>query len=186
MIEPGSQTSHDELRSRGSTRGQRARVRRRHPNHRLVKIHRSYTVEDIARLFGIHKNTVWQWIKAGLPTIDDRRPKLILGRHLIEFLQARRASKKQPCQPGEIYCVRCHAPKFPAAGMAEYRPINEKIGNLAAICPDCYSMMHRCVSIATLGAVRGEMDITFPQALERLREISQPTADSDLRGDVQP
>ena len=185
MIEPGSQTAHDEMRSRGSTRGQRARVRRRHPNHRLVKIHRSHTVEDIASLFGIHKNTVRQWIRFGLPTIDDRRPMLILGRELIAFLQARRASKKHPCQPGEIYCVRCRAPKFPAAGMTEYRPINEKIGNLLAICPDCKSMMYRCVSIAKIGEVRGEMDITFPQALQRLREINQPTVNSDLKGDVE-
>ena len=33
-------------------------MRKRHPNHRLVKIHRSYTVEEIAELFAIHKNTV--------------------------------------------------------------------------------------------------------------------------------
>ena len=31
---------------------------KRHPNHRQVKIHRNYTVEEIASLFGIHKNTV--------------------------------------------------------------------------------------------------------------------------------
>jgi hypothetical protein len=158
---------------------------KRHPNHRLVKIHRTYTVEGSAGLLGIHKNTVRHWIKAGLPTIDDRRPMLILGRELIAFLQARRTNKKRPCQPGEIYCVRCHAPKFPAAGMAEYRPINDKLGNLSAICPDCNSMMYRCVNIAKIGEVRGEMDITFPQALQRLREISQPTVNSDLRGDAQ-
>lgn len=29
----------------------------RHPNPRLVKVHRNYSVEEIARLFGIHKNT---------------------------------------------------------------------------------------------------------------------------------
>jgi hypothetical protein len=128
---------------------------------------------------------VRQWMKAGLPTIDDRRPKLILGRQLIAFLKARRASKKRPCQPGEIYCVRCHAPKFPAAGMVEYRPINERMGNLEAICPDCNSLMYRCVSLAKVGEVRGEMNITFPQALQHLREINQPTVNSDLRGDVQ-
>jgi len=160
-------------------------MRKRHPNHRLVKIHRDYTVEGAARLLSTHKNTVRQWIKSGLPTIDDKRPTLIRGRELIAFLQARRAGRKQPCRAGQMYCVRCHTPKFPAAGMAEYRPINEKIGNLAAICPNCYSMMHRCVSIATLGAVCGEMDITFPPALRRLREISQPTVNSDLGGDVQ-
>ena len=41
-------------------------MRKRHPNPRLVKIHRNYTVEEIATLFGIHKNTVRDWVKAGL------------------------------------------------------------------------------------------------------------------------
>jgi hypothetical protein len=155
-------------------------VRKRNVNHRLVKIHRSYTVEDIAGLLGTHENTVRRWINAGLQTIDDRRPTLILGNQLTTFLQARRAARKRPCRPGEIYCVRCHAAKFPAAGMAECRSINEKIANLSAICPDCNSMMYRCVSIAKLGEIRGEMDITFPQALEHLIEINQPTVNSDL------
>jgi len=38
------------------------------PNHRLVKIHRIYTVEDAACCLAVHKNTVRRWIKAGLPT----------------------------------------------------------------------------------------------------------------------
>jgi hypothetical protein len=160
-------------------------VRKRHPNHRLVKIHRTYTVEDIACLFGAHKNTVRQWIKGGLATIDDKRPMLVQGQELIAFLKARRAKNKQACRPEEMYCVRCRAPKFPAAGMAEYLPITDKCGNLRGICPDCTRMMHRCVSVAKLEEVRGEMDITFPQALRHIGEISQLTVDSDLRGDVQ-
>ena len=74
-------------------------MKKRHPNHRLVKIHRNYTVEDIANLFGIHKNTVRRWIKDGLATIDDKRPMLILGHVLVAFLQSRRAKNKQPCKP---------------------------------------------------------------------------------------
>ena len=62
----------------------------RHPNPRLVKIHRNYSVEDIARLFDVHKNTVRSWLKQGLAAIDDRRPTLILGREqkLMEALFA--------------------------------------------------------------------------------------------------
>ncbi len=58
---------------------------KRHPNHRRVKIHRSYTVEEIASLFGVHKNTVREWVKAGLPTCDDKRPMLILGHVVHSF-----------------------------------------------------------------------------------------------------
>ena len=73
---------------------------KRHPNPRLAKIHRNYTVDEVACLFGIHRNTVREWIKRGLPTSDDRRPMLILGRDLLAFLQARRTKNKRPCQAG--------------------------------------------------------------------------------------
>ena len=159
-------------------------MRKRHPNPRLVKIHRTYTVGDISSLFGAHKNTVRQWIKAGLPTIDDRKPLLILGRELIAFIQARRAGKKRPCLPGQIYCVRCRSPKFPAGGMVEHRPLNETVVNARGICPDCNSMMHRCVSLAKIEQFVEKVGITFPQALRHIGEISQLTVNSDLRGDV--
>ena len=155
-------------------------MRKRHQNHRLVKIHRSYTVEESANLFGIHKNTVRGWVKDGLATSDDKRPLLILGHDLVAFLQARRVKNKQTCKPGELYCVRCRAPKLPAADMAEYSPVTEKFGNLMAICPDCNSIMNRRVSIAKLGQVRGKMDITFPQATRRIVESTKPTVNSDL------
>lgn len=141
---------------------------KRHPNHRLAKIHRSYTVDEVAGLFGIHRNTVREWVKRGLPTADDRRPMLILGRDLTAFLVARRAKNKQTCQPGEIYCVRCRMPKAPLGGMADYQPLTETQGNLVAICPDCNAMIYRRVSLAKLEQVRGGLDIVFPKALRHM------------------
>jgi hypothetical protein len=154
---------------------------KRYPNHRRVKIHRSYSVEEIARLLGAHKHTVRAWVKAGLPTCDNRRPTLICGPDLISFLQARLTKNKRPLKPGEIYCVRCRAPKVPWAEMADYQPVTEKLGNLTAICPDCESIMNRRVSLANLEQVRGKLDITFPQALQRISESNEPTVNSDLR-----
>lgn len=154
---------------------------KRHPNHRLVKIHRSYTVEEIAKLFGIHKNTVRRWVNDGLATSDDKRPILILGHVLVAFLQARRIKNKRPCKPGELYCVRCRAPKPPAGDMAEYFSITEKFGNLIGICPDCGAIMNRRVSLAKIGQVRGRMDISFPEALRQLYKSANPTLNSDFR-----
>ena len=153
---------------------------KRHPNPRLAKIHRNYTVEEIAALFGVHRNTVREWVKRGLPTNDDRRPMLILGRDLVAFLQVRRAKNKRTCQPGEIYCVRCRAPKAPAADMADYQTVTETLGNLIAICPDCGSIMNRRVSLAKLEQIRGKIDITMPQALPHIDESARPSVNSDL------
>jgi hypothetical protein len=103
-------------------------------------------------------------VKAGLPTCDDKRPVLILGRELVEYLKVRRARKKRPCQPGEIYCVRCRAPKRPAGDMAEYQPITASLGNLIGICPDCECMIFRRASLAKLPRIQAKLDITFAEA----------------------
>ena len=155
-------------------------MRKRRPNYRLVKLHRSYTVEEAARLFGTHKNTVRAWVKAGLPTCDSRRPMLILGGDLAAYLQARRAKNKRPCKPGEIYCVRCRAPKRPAGDMAEYQPITASLGNLIGICPDCEGMIYRRASKAKLPEIRRNLDITFSEAGRRVSEIDLPIVNSDF------
>lgn len=156
-------------------------MRKRRPNPRLVKIHRSYTVEEIARLFGTHKNTVRAWVKAGLPTSDQKRPALILGHELAAFLQVRRTKNKRPCLPGEIYCVRCRAPKRPAGDMAEYQPITSSLGNVVGICPDCEKMIFRRASLAKLEQIRGKLDITFADAERQVSESYSPTVNSDFR-----
>jgi hypothetical protein len=138
---------------------------KRYPNPQLVKIHRSYTVEDAAKVLGKHKNTVRNWFKDGLATIDNKRPMLILGNDLAEFIKRRRVKNKQSCKPGELYCVRCRIPKFPAGDMAEYSPITKKFGNLTAICPDCHSIINQRVSLTRIEEVFGNIDITFPKEL---------------------
>src|SRR5260370_3642863 len=89
-------------------------------NPRLVKIHRSYTVDEHARMLGTHKNTVRNWIRDGLPLIDDQRPALIQGRDLAEFLRKRCQAAKHPCPTGYLFCLKCRTPKEPAGQMAEY------------------------------------------------------------------
>jgi hypothetical protein len=136
----------------------------RRPNHRLVKIHRNYTVEEVARLLGIHKNTLRAWIKAGLPVCDDMRPVLILGRELAVFLQSRRTTRKRPCAPGEMYCFRCRIPRTPAGEMADFVQKTDVLGNLVGICPQCSAMMYRRASVAKLPAIREKLDITIVEA----------------------
>lgn len=156
-------------------------MKKRLHNPKLAKIHRNYSVDEIATLFGVHRNTVRAWVKRGLATSDDRRPMLILGRDLVAFLQAQRAKNKRTCQPGEIYCVRCRAPKARPGAMADYEALTATQGNLIAICPDCETLIYRRVSLAKLAQVRGKLDITFPQALRHIDESLQPSVNSDFR-----
>jgi hypothetical protein len=152
----------------------------RHPNPRLVKTHRNYSVEDIARLFGVHKNTVRTWLKQGLATIDDRRPMLILGRELSRFLQERRQKAKQSCGPGRIYCVACRAPKVPAGQMADCTIVSALAGNLCGICPDCNRLIYRRVNLAKIEAIRDELEITFTQPPARIEESAFRSVNCDF------
>lgn len=140
------------------------------PNPRRAKIHRSYTVEEIARLYGIHRNTVRQWIKRGLPLCDDRRPALILGAELAAFLVRQRGRNKRPCKPGEVYCVRCRVPQKPAAGMADYEPLTATGGNLVGLCPQCNGTIYRRVSLTRLAEAAGNLDVQIMPARERIDE----------------
>src|SRR5262249_17962259 len=102
----------------------------RPPNPRRVKIHYSYAVDEIPRRLKVQKNTVRNWLKSGLRTIDTRKPALVLGQTLREFLEIRRRKARQTCPPGHLYCVRCRAPKAPALDMADYLPFTATTGNL--------------------------------------------------------
>jgi hypothetical protein len=150
----------------------------RHPNPRLVKTHRSYTVEEVATRFGVHRNTVREWVKRGLPTCDHKRPTLILGRDLAVFLHARRTKNRQTCAPGELYCVRCRAPRSPAGGMADYQPKTTTLGNLIGICPRCDALMYRRVNRATLDQIRGALEIRLTQGSEHIGESTDPSVNS--------
>jgi len=169
-----------ERRRTAQSLGSVSGMKKRRHNPNLAKIHFNYTVEEVANLYGVFKGTVRAWIKAGLPVLNDKRPMLILGSDLAAFHQARRTKNKQKCKPGEMYCVKCHAPKVPDGNMVEYKPKTETLGNLVAICPDCYSIMNRCVSLAKLDQVRGKMDISMPLPLRHIAESNQPSVNSNL------
>jgi hypothetical protein len=158
----------------------------RHPNARLAKTHRNYSVEDVSRLFNFHKNTVRSWLKQGLETIDSQRPILIRGEELRRFLTERRARSRQTCGPGRIYCLPCRAPKVPAGNIAECIVARETNGTLQGICPDCNRMIYRRINPQKLNEVRGDLDVTLTQAETRIEETTKPHVSCDFNeGDRQ-
>jgi hypothetical protein len=153
----------------------------KHHNPNLAKIHRNYSVEEIAGLFSVHKNTVRMWIKDGLVTIDTKRPVLIKGSSLRDYLQSKRATAKRKCQPDEIYCVRCRVPQRPAENMAEYEAINANTGRLMGLCPCCNGIINKYFTVSQLEQIRGKLDITLPKTLEHINERTKPLLNSDFK-----
>lgn len=151
---------------------------RRRFNCRRVKTHRNYPIAELAALTGAHKQTISRWIAAGLSGTDRKRPYLIRGVDFHAFMLARRP-EKQKCHPGEIYCLCCREPKRPACNMADYIPRTVTRGLLSGICPTCKTMISRAVSLAKLDQVRGDLEIAFPKAEQRLNDSSDTLLNVD-------
>ena len=151
----------------------------RHPNPRLAKIHRSYSVEEMARLFSVHQNTIRSWFRQGLEPIDGQRPTVVRGVEIRRFLGERRARTKQACGPGRIYCLPCRAPKAPAGNMAECVATGDTTGTLQGICPDCERRIYRRVNPQKIDLVRGRLDLTLRLAEARIEETTKPNVNCD-------
>jgi excisionase family DNA binding protein len=154
--------------------------RSRRPSWRSVKIHRNYTVDEASRLTGYAKGTIRRWIRSdSLPAIDDRKPVLILGTDLHAYFSVRARSGPK-LQPDECYCLKCRAPRRPALGMVDYVPLTANTGNLTAICEVCSTLMHKAISLSSIGALSGVLDVTMREANKRLADTSNPTLHDHL------
>lgn len=152
----------------------------RRVNPCAVKLHRSYSVSELAACLGVHKNTVSHWRRDGLMPLDGGRPVLSQGAIVRAFLAERNASRKRPCLVGTLYCFRCREPRPPALGMVDFVSINNKSGNIRAICETCETVMHRRASKAALAAILPGCNVQFVEALPRLKGSPSPSLNCEL------
>jgi hypothetical protein len=137
-------------------------------NPNTVKLHYSYSVPELARCCGVHKNTVRNWQADGLEPIDKARPVLFQGATVRNFLRQRNASRTCPSAPGMLYCMRCRQSRRPALGMVEYVALRPTSGNLRALCEVCEATMYRAARKADLAKVMPGIDVQMAQGKPRL------------------
>ena len=145
--------------------------RRRYPTNR-IKQTSSYDPGEIAKLFGVHRNTVRHWLKDGLNAIDDRRPILVHGAVLKAFISEKQQARRQKCAPGEFFCFRCRAPRKPWGHVADASWHTDKIAKLSGLCCVCETTMHRSVGRADLPKFAALIDIQL-MASERLKGLPE-------------
>ena len=156
--------------------------RRVNPNR--VKLHRSYSVAELAACLVVHKNTVRHWQAQGLEPVEPRKPYLFHGATTREFLAKRNASRKRPCTPDTLYCLRCRESRQPALGMVDYLPLRADSGNLRAICACCEAIMHRRVHKADIARIMPNCAVQFAEGQPSLigQQPPSPNCDSERQG----
>jgi hypothetical protein len=121
-------------------------------NPRRAKIHRSYSIAEAAGLFGVHRNTVRNWIASGLPVVNTSVGLLLLGCELQGFLARKQAARRRKCVPGTLYCLKCREPRRPRSGSVAVAQVTPVSANVAALCETCGTRMHRRASLERLAA----------------------------------
>lgn len=136
----------------------------RHYNLRSVRIHRNYTYGEISRNLHVSKKTIRNWIVKGLPVLNDQRPFLIQGKHLIEYLKNKRIPQR-PCELTELYCFKCKKPQPASQCVAEYLPMTSLSGQMKAQCPSCKTTTYKNISLVQIDEMAGKISIHFPKAI---------------------
>jgi len=149
-------------------------------NPNLVKINRSYTFEELATVFGVHKNTVSTWIKNGLPCLKDRRPFLILGDDARDYIKDQRKRKKQKCKSNELFCMRCKAPTQPAENIVEYISLSVTKGCLKGFCARCGCVINKFTSYGSLEGYSALFELIKPKELEHINDSDTSLLNSDI------
>jgi hypothetical protein len=137
-------------------------------NANLSKIHRSYTVEEVAILLGAHKNTVRTWLKKGLAVCDDNHPILILGSDLRQFIKDQKSLNKRKCKPCEIYCMKCREPRLPDQNSLSFIKETETKGRVMAQCSVCDSFMNKYFKLANLATIQRDLAVILPLQLKHI------------------
>ncbi len=73
---------------------------------RVARSNWLYTQQDVQSLYGVCRNTVLNWMKYGLRSIETER-RLFLGAELNSFHSMRKRQVKSPCGRFEIHCTSC-------------------------------------------------------------------------------
>ena len=123
-------------------------------NINLIKQTLSYSVIEIAELFNLHKRTVQTWLQEGLPKIDNKRPFLVLGSELKEFISRKQKKRKKKCKQDEFYCCKCREVRQSRNNLVSIKILNEKSGLIKGICNQCNTKINKIFPIKKLGEIK--------------------------------
>lgn len=153
---------------------------KRNYNTRLIKATWPYSVEEIATLFGLHKNAVLGWLKEGLQADMTHRPYLVRGTELSRFLNDRQKTKKRKCAFEEFFCFKCRSPRQAYEGIADLKAESLHRCRIKVICAVCSTSMSKIQNIANLPKIEACFHIQQREAWHIIDGFN-PSVNSDRR-----
>lgn len=131
------------------------------PNGRAIKAVRTYTVQEAAAALGVTVGTVRTWVRNGLPVLNTKRPTLILGSVLRDFLDLQRTKRKVALDPDQLFCLTCKQPRTPYGLMVDYIPRDGRTGRLSGLCGVCGGTCNRIASQTSLTRLGAIFDVAI-------------------------
>lgn len=108
-------------------------------NRQKISGSMSYTIKEISDCLDINEKTCLRWIENGLSIVPgSKRPILILGSEIKNFLIKKDSKKKIKLKRSEFYCFTCKA-----ARNAKQGSIKKGQGQKTAVCRVCGGKMCR-------------------------------------------
>ena len=103
----------------------------------LIISNRSYSTEKIERLLKIHPQTIREWINQNNLECVSRKPILIYGAILKEFIKNRNERHKKTLSFNEFKCLKCKAISIPKGNQISI--YHNKNGSIRAtgVCQNC-------------------------------------------------
>jgi excisionase family DNA binding protein len=131
------------------------------PNPRMIKAARCYTISEAADALGVTVATVRSWIRSGLPAMTSRRPYLILGDALRNWLQSRCAAARTTLRSDQLYCLTCKVGQKPGGMMVDCVLQTSTTARLMGLCETCGGTCNRMVSRSDLARFAAIFDVAL-------------------------
>lgn len=132
----------------------------------LIISNRSYSTEKIQKLTGIHPQTIREWINQNNLECVSRKPILIYGAVLKEFIKNRNESHKKTLEFTQMKCFKCKAISIPKNN--EVLLYNNKNGSIRGVAN------HFCCEGVELSKLYKKVDA------EKLKQVFYKTHRADI------
>ncbi|MEP4194617.1 MAG: helix-turn-helix domain-containing protein [Aliishimia sp.] len=130
------------------------------PNPMAVQQVLTYTVEEAAGALGVTPATVRNYVRRGLTVMSSKRPALMSGRDIREFLRAERKAKKAPLAFDELRCPSCCKGRRPFGMLVDLERISPSTAILKGLCERCEASSSRFIAIRQIPEFGATFDIT--------------------------